>query len=478
MSLPAGPRGLIDQVGAEALEAFAASVRGAVLKPADAGYDEARVLFNTMHDKRPGLIVRASGTADVVAAVKFAAEHKLLLATRGGAHGVASNASCDGGLLIDLSQMRAIYVDPQAKTARVQGGATWGDLDHETQLHGLAVPGGAISTTGVTGLTLGGGIGWLRRKYGLACDSLLSVEIVTADGVVRTASAGENSDLFWALRGGGGAYGIVTSLHYRCASVGPLVQAVVPFYPLEQAKQVIAKWRDWVKTIPDEVTTHAFMWTVPTEPPVMPPEVAGKDVCITPSAFAGPVEDAGVLEAVKEFGDPLFVITGPMPYTALQQAFDPFVGDLGQHICYWKSTFADAITDEVIDIVVNRANNRPDPWVLFNIPALGGAVARVGRDETAYLNRDAKFMISIDGMWHDPAKTDAARQWVRDVWTELQPHAKGGIYLNFLSDVQAQATDETAQVFGKSLERLLAVKEKYDPTNLFHVSLDLSSGGG
>jgi len=474
MTITSGPTGLIGDVNKEELDAFVATLRGPVLTPAAPGYDEARVLFNTMHKASPGLIVQCAGTADVARAVQFAAQHDLLVATRGGGHSVAGNSTCEGGLVIDLSGLTGVFVNQEAKTVRVQGGATWGDLDHETQLHGFAVPGGMVSTTGVTGLTLGGGIGLLRRKFGLTCDSMLSVEIVTADGQVLTASEKENSDLFWALRGGGGSFGVVTSIEFQLRPVGPMVQAVVPFYPMEQAKEALPKWRDWVATLPDEVTTHAFMWTVPTDPPVMPPEIAGKDVFFTPTMYSGPVEEAGILEAAKSFGDPLFVITGPMPYAALQQAFDPFVGELGQHQCYWKSTFTNELSDEVIDIIIKRAQNRPDPWTLINVPAMGGAISRVDQDATAYLSRDAKFMISIDGMWHDEAKTEECKSWVRSMWEELQPHSTGGIYLNFLSEVDGSDGAATHQVYGKSWERLLQVKEKYDPKNLFHVSMDLS----
>lgn len=470
MSIPKGPTGQIRDLGKEELDNFIASLRGPTFFPGKPGYDEAKTLFNTMNKKQPGMILRCSGTADVVTAVKLAAEKNLLIATRAGGHSVATNSSCEGGLVIDLSDMTGVHVDVKNKTVRIQGGATWGDIDRETQLHGFAVPGGAVSTTGVTGLTMGGGIGWLRRKYGLACDSLLSVEIVTANGEVKIANEKENADLFWAIRGGGGAFGIVTSAEYRMHPVGPMIQAVVPFFPIEQAEKILPQWRDWVATLPDEVTTHAFMWTVPTDPPVMPPEVAGKAVIMTPCMYAGPAEEAGILEKVKEFGDPLFVITGPMPFAGFQQAFDPFVGDLGKHICYWKSTFVNEVSDDLIKTVVKRVNDRPDPWVLVNIPALGGAISRVNKDDTAYLNRDAKFMVSIDAMWHDESKNDTVRDWVRSFWDELQPHATGGIYLNFLSDVD----ESTKEVYGKSWDKLVGVKEKYDPKNLFHVSMDLS----
>jgi len=251
------------------------------------------------------------------------------------------------------------------------------------------------------------------------------------------------------------------------------VQAVVPMFPIEQCKQVMTRWRDWTATLPDEVTTHFMAWTIPTDPPVMPPEVAGKTVCFTPTCFSGPVEEAGIIEAVKSFGDPLFVITGPMPYVALQQAFDPFVGDLGQHQAYWKSTFANELTDDAIAMLSKHVMDCPDPWTLLNIPLMGGAISRPATSSTAYLNRDAKFMISFDGMWHDKAKAEAVKKWVRDGFAAMKPYSTGGIYLNFLSDVDG--TDQaTRGVYGKNWEKLVGVKQKYDPKNLFHVSMDLS----
>lgn len=477
MAQASGPTGLIRDLGRQDLEAFLGTLRGPALGPEARGYEEARVVFNAMHDQRPGLIVRCSGTADVVAALKFAAEKGLLVATRAGGHSVASNSSCQGGLVIDLSEMTGVHVDPVGRTARVRGGTTWGEVDRETQLHGLAVPGGAVSTTGVAGLTLGGGIGWLRRKHGLSCDALLSLEIVTADGQVRTASTREHADLFWALRGGGGGFGVVTSFEFKLFPVGPMVQVAIPFYALEEAPSVYRSWREWVATVPEEVTTHAHAWTIPEDPPVMPPEIRGRAVIFTPSVYAGPLEDGErVLAPVRKFGTPLFEITGPMPYLALQQAFDPFFGELGKHLCYWKSAFLNALSDPVIEILVRRVAERPDPWTLINVAALGGAISRVGVDETAYLSRAAPLMVSIDGNWHDAAKNQAGIAWVRSFWKELEPHSTGAIYLNFLTDSGDGdvATQSARAVYGASWDRLAEVKAKYDPTNLFHVNMNIA----
>ena len=476
MAQTSGPSGLVKDVNRDDLEGFLSSLGGSALRPDTEAYEKARVVFNRMHDRRPGLIVKCSGTADVVAAIQFAARKKLLVATRAGGHSVASDSSCQGGLVVDLSEMAGVYVDPVGRTARVQGGATWGDVDRETQLHGLAVPGGAVSTTGVAGLTLGGGIGWLRRKHGLSCDSLLSVEIVTADGQVRTASPQHHPDLFWALRGGGGNFGVVTSLEFKLVSVGPMVQAAIPFYPIEDAPKVYSTWRDWVATIPDDVTTHAHTWTVPEDPPVMPPEIRGRAVIITPSVYAGPSENGKeVLAPVGRFATPLFFISGPMPYLALQRMFDPFFGELGKHLCYWKSLFLNELSDQAIEILARRATERPDPWTLVNVAALGGAISRVGSGETAYLSRSAPFMVSIDANWHDPTKSEATIAWVRSFFRELEPRSTGAIYLNFLSDSEEgdTALQAARAVYGASWNRLSAVKAKYDPTNLFHVNVNI-----
>jgi FAD/FMN-containing dehydrogenase len=477
MPQTSGPSGLLEDVNREDLEGFLGTLRGSALRPDTEAYEKARVVFNRMHERRPGLIVKCSGTADVVAALKFAALKRLLVATRAGGHSVGADSSCQGGLVIDLSEMTGVHVDPVGRTARVQGGATWGDLDRETQLHGLAVPGGAVSTTGVAGLTLGGGIGWLRRKHGLSCDSLLSVEIVTADGQVRTASHKQHPDLFWALRGGGGNFGVVTSLEFKLVSVGPMLQVAIPFYPIEDAPKVYRSWRDWVATIPDEVTTHAFTWTIPEDPPVMPPEIRGRAVIFTPAMYAGaPESGEKVLAPARKFATPLFEITGPLPYTAVQQLFDPFFGELGKHLCYWKSLFVSELSDEVIDILVRRVAARPDPWTLINVAALGGAISRVAADETAYLSRSAPFMLSIDGNWRDPARSEAGIAWVRSFWKELEPHSTGAIYLNFLSDSEPgdAALEAAHAVYGASWDRLAALKAKYDPTNLLHVNVNIA----
>lgn len=470
---PARPARLIADLVETSVQEFAAGLRGEALTPGDEGYDEARVIFNAMHDRKPGMIVKATGTADVVDCVRFAAANGLLLAIRSGGHSIAATSSVEGGLVIDLTEMNDVHVDPSTRIARVGGGATWGAVDRETQLYGLATPGGLVSTTGVAGLTLGGGISWLRSKYGLSCDAMRSAEVVTANGEVLTASATENADLFWALRGGGGNFGVVTSFEFELYPIGPVVQAVIRIYPLSKAPEAYRAWREYAATAPDEVTTATPMWTVPADPPAFPSEVVGEDVLFVAAVYAGPPEEGErVLGSVPDVGGALADLSGPFPYRALQAAFDPYIGQHGQHIGYWKSTYVRELSDEVIDIIVRRANERPNPWVIVNIVHVGGAAARVGATESAFGDRSAPFMISIDGLWQDPAENAANTAWVRDFWDELQPHATGQIYANFLGAEEDDLAEQAAVdgIYGSNLERLINVKTKYDPQNLFHVN--------
>jgi len=474
-----GKKRLISELPEELVSDFSTGLRGKVFRPDDIGYDESRTVFNKMHDRRPGLIVRCSGTADVVDAVRFAAKQGLLLAVRSGGHSVASNSSCEGGLVIDLSAMNHVHVDARRRVAEVAGGATWGDVDRETALYGLVTPGGAVSTTGVAGLTLGGGIGWLMRKHGLACDGLLAAQVVAASGEVVTASAKENADLLWALQGGGGNFGVVTRLELQLHPMEAEVLVALPIYGVDQAPSVLPAWREWAATIPDEVMTNAIFWTIPGPP--MPPELHGKAVFITPALYAGKADAAeAVLEPLRQLGTPLFDLTQAMPFAlGLQRAFDPFFGELGQHISYWKATFLDDLSDSAIDLILRRAGERPDPWTLINIPRLGGAFARKGPGDTAFGDRSARFMLSIDGNWHDPAQNAPNVAWVRRFWDDLLPYSTGRNYVNFLGDegdlTPSQAL--TRSVYQENYERLVDVKTKYDPTNLFQMNQNILPRG-
>ena len=466
----AGTKATVDDAQ---LEEMLMAFRGAVLRPGDPGYDEARVIYNGDFDRKPGLIIRCSGTADVIDAVNFARERDLVVAVRGGGHNVAGNSVCDDGLMIDLSPMRGVHVDRKAKTVRVQGGATWGDVDRETQAFGLAAPGGVVSHTGVAGLTLNGGIGWIRNKCGLSCDNLIAAEVVTANGELVTASEKENKELLWGLRGGGGNFGVVTSFEFKLHAVGPIVAAAFPMYPIETAPQVLRKWRDFVATMPDEITSAAIMWTMPVDPH-LPPGVQGRAVIITGGVYAGdPNEGEQALQPLREFGEPLGEITGQLPYRMVQAAFDPFFPNTGAVHSYWKSVYANELTDDLIDILADLGKNRSSSYSLINVPHFGGAVRRVKPADTAFWTRDASFMLSIDGNWTDPSEREQHVAWVRQAWDRLQPHSTGAVYLNFMGEETQDSDALVRSAFGDNYERLVELKGKYDPTNLFRMNQNI-----
>lgn len=461
-------------IPADTLEELNLSVRGDLFRPGDPGYEEARIVQNGMIDARPGLIVRCVGTADVIDTLRFAREHALLTAVRGGGHSVAGHCTCDDGLMIDLSPMCGTWVDPEARTVRVQGGATWGDVDRETQAFGLAVPGGVVSTTGVAGLTLGGGIGWLHRKHGLACDSLRSVDIVTPeDGLVR-ASEEENPDLFWGVRGGGGNFGIVTNFEFTAHPLGPIVMCGAPMYPLEAADEVFPAWRDWSADIPDEVTTRALFWSLPAAD-ILPPAVHDRDVLILAAVYAGPVERGEqALQPIREFGEPLADLSGPMPYRMFQAFLDPLFpkGDLSS---YWKSVYLDELSDEVTDFILQIAQDRPTGQTLVHVPQLGGATARVDAEATAFGDRSAPYMLSVDGNWTEPSDQEKVVGWVRGVIERAEGlEDTRGTYLNFTSDPAEQSADTVTAAFGQNLSRLSGLKKRYDPENLLRLNSNVA----
>ncbi|MGV9771054.1 FAD-binding oxidoreductase [Streptosporangium sp. NPDC003464] len=453
------------------LEELRMTFRGPLITQQDDGYDAARAAQNGLIDRRPALVIRCSGTADVIDAVNLAREHGLLAAVRGGGHSVAGHSVRDRGLLIDLSGMRGVWVDPDARLVRVQGGATWGDVDREAQAFGLAVPGGIVSTTGVAGLTLGGGIGWLHRKYGLSCDNLRAVEIVTADGRLLRADRSENEDLFWALRGGGGNFGVVTSFEFTAHPVGPTVMCAVPIYA-EDPGEVFRAWSDWAETVPDEVTTRAIFWTIPQDPH-MPPQIHGRQVLITGALYAGPPEEGEkILQPVRRLGTPLADLSAPMPYRMFQSAFDFFFAK-GALASYWKSLFMSGPPGRAADLIVRYGLERNAPQSMVHVPLLGGAVSRVGPDETAYGDRGATSMLSVDGNWvdGDPAEHVA---WVRHVISQAEEFSTGGTYLNFDGDGPGEGPELVRAAFGDNLRRLTEIKRRYDPQNLFRLNANIS----
>jgi FAD/FMN-containing dehydrogenase len=453
------------------IERFKSSLRGELIQPDDESYEEARKLWNGLIEKRPALIARCIGASDVIESVNFARENDLLLAVRGGGHNVAGNALCEGGLVIDLSPMKAVRVDPVKRTARVQPGANWGDVDKETQIHGLVTPGGEVSTTGVAGFTLGGGMGLLRRKWGLACDNLISVEIVTADGQALTASETEHPDLFWAVRGGGGNFGVVTSFEFRLYPLGPEIYGATTIYPFEEAASVLRNWRDFALRAPDEVTSEALLWGMPPLPEV-PPEMHWAPVVILTAMYAGPVEEGErALRQLREMGPAIGDLSAPQQYVAMQSDMDPLFAD-GQ-LNYWKSLFAESMCDEVIDEIVTLYASRISPQTLFGLRHLGGAMGRVPEEATAYGNRGALFNISIDNTWQDPARNEEMISWARAAWASLRELTDGGVYLNFAglgedNDLLARAA------YGRNYDRLVNVKRCYDPANLFRTNVNIA----
>jgi FAD/FMN-containing dehydrogenase len=455
----------------ESLAALQVGVRGDLLQPHNEGYKSARQVWNGMIDRRPALIVRCTGTADVIAAINFAHTHNLLLSVRGGGHNAAGYAVNEGGLVIDLSPMKGIRVDPQARRAWAAGGVTWGDLDHETQPFGLAVPGGVVSTTGIAGLTLGGGFGWLRRKYGLSCDNLLSADVVTVEGKLVKASETENADLFWALRGGGGNFGIVTSFEYRLYPVGPQVMAAIVFYPFEAAAQVMTGWRDFMATAPDEISSNLALWSIPPTPD-WPEEMHWQPMTAVVAMYSGSVEEGQrAMQPLRQLATPLADASQPLPYTALQQMFDPFFPEGDLHY-YWKSLNLNNLNDEAIEALIGYAGKRPSVMNLIDLWALGGAVSRVAATDTAFGDRSTPFSMVLNSCWADPADTQANIAWTRALWSAMQPFSPGSIYLNF-PGLGEEGDALVEQAYGVNYERLVAIKQKYDPGNLLRMNQNI-----
>lgn len=473
LSTIAGPE---TSVSDEALEEIRTAIRGNVLTPGDEAYERVRAPYNAMQIDQPGLIVQCAGAADVVDAVNFARSNGLEVAVRGGGHSVAGLSSSHGGMLIDLSLMNGVLVDAESRLARVQGGALWGDVDRETQLHGLATPGGIVSDTGVAGLTLGGGEGWLRRKYGLSCDNLVAAEVVGADGQVRVASADSSPDLFWALRGGGGNFGIVTSFTFQLYPLGPIVAFAGVFYPLADAVAILRKFRDFGDSAPEEVSALANGVTMPADPS-LPPEVHDQHCLVIAGLYAGGADEGmTALQPLREFGTPLADISQPMPYTVVQTAFDGFF-PRQQWQSYWKSTFLKELSDDAIDLIAEKARERPSPLSMMVTFLWGGAINNVASEDTAFTERSAPWMVSVDGNWADPSENDDNVGWVRDAWSAISKFGTGSVFLNFtgISDEGADVGVDSAH--GKNLRRLSEIKAKYDPDNFFRLNNNITPAG-
>ena len=449
-----------------ALDSLRASFRGELVLPSDDGYERARRVWNAFIDKRPVLIARCTGVADVIRAAEFAQKHQLSVAVRGGGHNVAGHGTCDGGVVIDLSAMRGISLDLVRRRATAQAGATWGDLDHETQAYGLATTGGMVSTTGLAGLTLGGGVGWLMRKHGLACDNLVAADIVTAGGRVLRASADENPDLFWGLRGGGGNFGIVTSFEFRLHPVGPMVMAGPIFYPADQASALLAFYREWVKGVPEELTTVVSLATAPAAS-FLPTSIHGKRVALVVGCFAGDVKDAAaVFRPLRQFGSPVADLICPMPYEAMQTSVDSDWGPGANN--YFKSGYLEQLDDAAIETLLRWHAHAESPYSEIHLHHLGGAVARVTAGETAFAHRGAPYLLNILARWTDPVRSQANVDWARNAYASMTPFCTGGVYVNFLGQ---EGDDRVRAAYGgDTYERLVKLKNMYDPSNLFRIN--------
>jgi FAD/FMN-containing dehydrogenase len=432
---------------------FKGLLRGELIRPEDDRYDAARTLYNAMIDKRPAMIVRCAGAADVIAAVNLARDHDLPLAVRAGGHSVAGKSMCDEGVVIDLSPMKGIRVDPVHRTARAEGGVTWGEFDHETQAFGLATTGGIVSTTGIAGLTLGGGIGYLNRKYGLTCDNLLSADVVTADGRLLTANTAENADLFWALRGGGGNFGVVTSLEYRLHPVGPVLAGLL-VWPLPRANEVLRFYREFSVEAPDELRLDATLVTTPDGPALA---MVG--------CWCGAIE-AGerLLKALRGFGPPVVDTVAPVPYRTIQGLLES-LGYVPGLFHYWRSSFFKEFSEAAIATMVAAYPPAPAPLCALAIEHLGGAVGRVGDTDTAFSHRRAQHSCLVLAAWTDPAESETNIAWARKLSEAMQPYLEDAVYVNYLGE--AEGENRVRAAYGANYERLAAIKNEYDPSNLF-----------
>ena len=447
---------------AESAAELARGFSGQVLRPEDPGYDDARKVHNGLVDKRPILIARCRGTADVVDAVQFASTHDLEIAVRGGGHNVAGRATVEGGVMIDLALMKGIHVDPGQRLVRAQGGTTWADLNRETQLHGLAVTGGVVSTTGIAGLTLGGGIGWLMGKYGLALDNLHSVELVTAEGRVLQVSAKEHPDLFWAVRGGGGNFGVVTSFEYRLFPVGPLVAGGLIAYPFDSAREMLRFYRDFTASVPDEQTLAATL--------VHAPDGSGTKLAAMVGCYSGsPAEGEVATRPVKEFGSPVMDELGSMPYCQVNSMLD--AGYPKGALSYWKSSFLARLSDDAIDTMIEHFGGCPTPMGQVLLEHFHGAATRVDITDTAFPHRTVGYNFLVASQTMDPAISDRCTAWVRQTYAAMEPFIAPGRYVNYLDD--DETGDSVPAAYGPNYRRLREIKTKYDPCNLFHLNQNI-----
>lgn len=455
-------------VATEAVDGLASDLRGRLIRPEDADFDAARRVWNGTIDRRPAIIAECAGPADVQIAVRFAAKEGLLTSVRGGGHNIAGSAVCDGGLMIDLSKMRAVRVDPVAKRAWAQGGALLGDVDHETQAFGLAVPTGINSETGIPGLALGGGYGWLSRQFGHTVDNIVSANIVTADGQARRASKDENADLFWAIRGGGGNFGVVTEFEFQLHQVGPMLMTGPVVHRLEDAGAVLRAYREIASELPDAATCWFVLRTAPPLP-FLAPEHHGKTVLLMPMAYAGSIEDGErALAPLRSIGNPIADGVSPHPYKGWQAAFDPLLSAGARN--YWKSHDFIELSDDLIDLMVTAARELPTGECEIFTAQLGGAAGRVAPDAMAYPHRATRYTMNIHGRWQDAAQDAQCAAWVRGLFDKAAPMSEGSVYINFVPEAGENRSKGT---FGQNIDRLRKIKTEVDPQNLFRANVGI-----
>ena len=460
-------------MGSLNIEELGAGFKGELVLPEHDRYDELRKVFNGMIDRRPAVIARCTDATDIAAAVNFARDRSLPVSVHGGGHGVTGHAVCDDGVMIDLRPMKGIEVDPEARTCRAEAGLTWGEFDAATQEHGLAVTGGRMTTTGIAGLALGSGSGWLERKLGLTCDNLLEVEIVTADGEIRRASESENPDLFWGTRGGGGNFGVVSAFHFRLHPIGPMVLGGLLMYPAPMAADVLRNFREFMASAPDEVGAGVAMITAPPEE-FIPEPVRGQPVVGVVVCYAGPVEEGEeAMRPLREFGPPAMDMVQPMPYLADQQLINP--GNPPGLRNYWTSDFVAELSDEAIDVMCKFHLTKPSPMSQAILLTGGGAIARVPEDAMAFGQRQAPFNIHILSLWEDAADDEANIAWTREYGAAMKPFTTGRAYLNFIGE---EGEDRVRAAFGpETYARLQALKDRYDPGNLFCLNQNIKPSG-
>jgi FAD/FMN-containing dehydrogenase len=455
-----------------AVDLLKSDLRGDVIRPSDANYEDVRRIYNAMIERRPELIVRCAGVGDVIDAIAFGRENNVPIAVRGGGHNVTGNALADGGMTIDLSAMKGLRVDPQLRTIHAEAGLTWQEVNHDLQHFGLAAAGGFVGTTGVSGLTLGGGLGWLVRKHGLACDNLISADVVTADGRLLHASKDENTDLFWAIRGGGGNFGIVTSFEFEVHPAGTVLAGLV-IHPASRASDALRFWREFETTTPPELTFGALLFSAPPAP-FIPEEAHGAPVVAMGGVFTGDMEvGEKVVQPLRNWGPPIADILQPMPYSAAQTMADVLWPHNYQN--YWKSDFLAGLPDEAIDIIVEHFASVPSPMSTVVIEHNGdGAMNRVGPGETAFGHRDSSYNLLITSMWTEGRDAEQNIAWTRTLAEAVSPFATGGVYVNYLG---SEGQDRVRSAYGANFDRLAAIKQKYDPQNLFRLNQNIEPPG-